>query len=301
MNKDGGVVQRGFRSSVLSWTFLICLFSVSAVLSSRVMGDRASAPALPENGNSLLLMVSRRPSFAFGFGNLFADAAWLQAVQVAGTRRLTESDYDRLASLIETVINFDPRFEVPYLMGGLVLGDSPGHVLRALEILERGKRELPAVWRIPFYEGYLRYFAQGDAVAGGMALEQAALVPGSPGYMPLLASRMLAEGRRPETALQLLLAMRHEEADPARQQLLDARIRDVETERDLQLLERAVGSFRQRVGTPPNSLADLVAAGLIPKIPGEPHGGRYFLGIDGTVQSDRMPRRLKVLRPRAHR
>ena len=59
---------------------------VSMGLSWRLLPLRA----VPDSGEQvrdapgLLLAVSRRPEFAFGFRNVLADVAWLQAVQVAG-------------------------------------------------------------------------------------------------------------------------------------------------------------------------------------------------------------------------
>ncbi|HEX9191623.1 MAG TPA: hypothetical protein VF847_05965, partial [Candidatus Deferrimicrobiaceae bacterium] len=116
-----------------------------------------------------------------------------------------------------------------------------------------------------------------------------------PPYISLLATRMLSEGRHPETALALLDAMMREETDPERRKALIDRRAHVETERDLQILEEAVAAFRVRTGTPPSSLEDLVAAGLLRGIPREPGGGRYLLEPDGTVRSSRYRERLKVI------
>ena len=130
-----------------------------------------------------------------------------------------------------------------------------------------------------------------------MALLRAGELPGSPGFLPMLASRMLSEGHRPATALALLGRMEEREMNPRRKAILRERIRQVEVERDLQILEQAVGEYRTRTGAPPGRLADLVLAGVLARIPEEPYGGRYLLMPDGQVRSDRAPEgRLKVLR-----
>ena len=244
----------------------------------------------------LLLEVSRHPVFAFGFRNFLGDLVWLQAVQVAGSRKMTPADYDRLSLLLQTVGNFDPRFAVPYLLGGIMLGDSPGHVKDALEILQRGWTTHPDDWRFPFYIGYTRYFSLGDPLEGARALEDAARIPGSPPYLPLLAARMYSEGRVPETALAFLTGMVRQETDPARLEILQRRIREVIVERDIQALEIAVTAYRNRRGILPAALTDLVREGLIREIPPEPHGGTYVLARDGTVSSTRVKTRLKVFR-----
>ena len=255
---------------------------------------------LPESGQQvrevtgLLMAVSRRPEFAFGFRNVLADVVWLQAVQVAGNRKLTPTEFDRLYVLLNVGADLDPKFEMPYLLGGLVLGESPQHGRKALRVFERGKVTHPADWRFPFYMGFTHYFSLGDAVAGGGEMAEAARLPGSPAYLPGLASRMLAEAREPEAALALLEAIVAQETDPARRAVLERRIREVAVERDLLALERAVERYREKMGVAPEDLSALVREGILTAIPPEPHGGSYVIDRGGKVRSDRVAKRLRV-------
>jgi len=256
--------------------------------------------ALPEIGGAgrekpvLLAAVSRQPSYSFGFRNFLADIVWLEAVQVAGNREMKPGDYDRLYELLNVTANFDPKFEMPYLLGGLVLGESPDHAKEALRVLERGKENHPADWRFPFYLGFTHYFSLGSPEAGGKAMAEAARLPESPAYLPGLASRMLSEAREPEAALSLLDAIVRQESDPARRSVLERRMREVAVERDLQVLERAVERYREKTGVFPRALPDLVREGILAAVPTEPNGGRYLLSERGKVRSDQVARRLKV-------
>jgi len=262
------------------------------------------AGVLPEIGGvgrerpGLLAVISKRPSYSFGFRNLLADVTWLEAVQMAGSKEMTPQDYDRLYDLLEVVANFDPKFEIPYLLGGLVLGESPAHGPEALRILGRGKAEYPRDWRFPFYMGFTHYFSLGDAVAGGGAMAEAARLSGSPAYLPGLASRMLSEAREPEAALRLLEPIVRQESDPARRAVLERRIREVTVERDLKVLEMAVETYREKKGTVPSDLSDLVREGILATIPLEPNGGRYLINRGGNVRSDRVSQRLRVFQSR---
>lgn len=284
-----------------AWALSLALFAASAFLSFSLAGSRVAAfsggrEAAP--AGNLLHLIARKPAFSFGFRNFLADLAWLQAVQVAGARRLSGREYDRLDLLIRTVNRFDPRFDVPYFLGGLVLSDSPDHVGAALATLERGWKSHPGKWRFPFYVGYIRYFSLGEPVSGGRALEAAARLPGSPAYLPLLATRMFSEGRDPETALAFLRAMVRQESDPARVAILERRMREVVIERDIRILERAVAAYREKTGTVPANPSALVRAGLIRALPVEPNGGAYRLLPDGTVRSTKMSPHLEVFRKR---
>jgi hypothetical protein len=242
----------------------------------------------------LLIAVSRRPEFAFGFRNVMADVVWLQAVQVAGNRKLTPTEYDRLYVLLNVGADLDPKFEMPYLLGGLVLGESPQHGREALRVFERGKVTHPADWRFPFYMGFTHYFSLGDAVAGGGAMAEAGRLPGAPPYLARLASRMLTEAREPEAALALLETITRQENDPVRRSVLERRIREVAVERDLQALEGAVERYREKMGVAPGDLSALVREGILKGIPPEPNGGRYVIDRGGKVRSDRVAQRLRV-------
>ena len=242
----------------------------------------------------LLSVISQRPSFAFGFRNFFADIVWLEAVQGMGNLKMISAEYDRLFELLNVEANFDPKFDIPYLLGGLVLGESPDHAQKALKVFERGKGQYPADWRFPFYIGYTNYFSLSEAETAGKAMAEAARLPGSPAYLPGLASRMLSEAREPEAALALLETIVRQENDPARRSVLERRIREVAVERDLQILERTVERYLEKTGSLPSRLADLVREGALAEIPVEPNGGNYLLERGGKVRSDRVSQRLRV-------
>jgi len=281
---------------VWGWAAALALL-VSIGFSWRLLPLRS----LPGSGREvqeragLLSAVSRRPEFAFGFRNVLADVAWLQAVQVAGNLKLTPTEYDRLYALLNVEADLDPKFEMPYLLGGLVLGESTPHARKALHVLGRGKEQYPADGRFPFYMGFTHYFSLGDAVAGGGAMAEAARLPGSPAYLPGLATRMLTEAREPEAALKLLEPIVKQESDPARRAVLERRVREVTVERDLQILEMAVDKYRQKIGAVPEDLSALVREGILAAIPTEPNGGNYLLAQEGKVRSDRVSQRLRVL------
>jgi hypothetical protein len=190
--------------------------------------------------------------------------------------------------------DLDPKFEMPYLLGGLVLGESTHHARKALRVLGRGREQYPADWRFPFYMGYTSYFSLGETETAGKAMAEAAQLPGSPAYLPGLASRMLSEAKDPGKALAMLETIVRQESDPLRRAVLERRIREVTVERDLQALEWAVESYREKMGAIPRELSDLVRAGILPGIPAEPNGGRYRMEPGGKVRSDRVTERLRV-------
>ena len=184
-----------------------------------------------------------------------------------------------------------------YGLGALVSG-ARNDMEKALRVLGRGREQYPADWRFPFYMGFTHYFSLGDGMAGGRAMAEAARLPGSPAYLPGLASRMLSEAREPEVALALLAPIVRQESDPARRAVLSRRIREVTVERDLQVLERAVERYREKTGAVPENLTELVREGILEGIPPEPNGGSYVIDRGGKVRSDRVAQRLMVFQQR---
>ncbi len=281
------------------WGVPAILLCLSVPFSGRVHALRTAAETDAVRGTErerFLLEASTIPLPTFGFGNFLADLTWLEAVQVAGNEAMTPRDYDRLSLLLQTTVRLDPRFYVPYILGAIVLMESPGHVDDALALLEEGRRNLPGQWLYPYYQGYIHYFLRDDPTRGGQALMEASRIPGCPGIVPLVGARMLSEGRRPETAIAFLRDILGRESDPVRRRTFENRYRDVLTERDLQMLEEAVATYRSRFLRAPGSLSDLVSAGIVAAIPPEPRGGSYFLAPGAEVKSDRFEKRLRVIR-----
>lgn len=282
------------------WAAPLLLLAASAAVSQGLLRDRSASrsDAIDADAPFLLGEISRHPQFAFGFRNVLSDAVWLEAVQVSGSRKMTPAHYDRLAVLLDAVANFDPKARIAYILGGLILGESPGHAPAAVRLLERGRGSFPVDWRFPFYIGYTRYFAMGEAAEGGRAMMEASRLEGSPEYLPRLAARMLAEGREPETALSFLRVMIAQETDPSRKEILVRRALEVAIERDLQAIERAAAAFRSANGRQPGRMAELVAGGFLPRVPEHPAGGAYGLRPDGQAFSTTGEARLRTFRGR---
>ena len=75
-------------------------------------------------------------------------------------------------------------------------------------------------------------------------------------------------------------------------------MKETMVERDIQMLERAVESFKQRAGRLPTSLRELIRRGLLPALPEEPFGGVYrFDPATGAITSSTHPERLRVYSP----
>ncbi len=198
---------------------------------------------------------------------------------------------------MNVITTLDPQYDYVYYVGGVVLTNLANRVDFSNRLLEKGFKENPTVWNIPFLLGYNYYFILGDAAKAVEYISAAARLPGGPAYLPGLATRMYAEANNPETALEFLETLWQQTQDVETREILEKRAKEIMIERDIQGLESAVQQYRSKRGSYPRTLHDLIASGYLSQLPQEPFGGSYELDSrTGTVRSSTHPNRLKVFR-----
>ena len=232
-----------------------------------------------------------------GYDNLGADILWLRLLQVVGQKRITAEEYEWIYHALDVITTLDPKYDYAYYAGGVVLTNLANRVDLSNRLLEKGFKENPTVWNIPFLLGYNHYFILGDAAKAAEYIAAAARLEGGPAYLPGLASRMYAEANNPDTALQFLEALWRQTQDEGMREVIARRAKEVIIERDIRSLESVVQQYRSKQGVYPNTLRDLIVRGYLLQLPQEPFGGSYELDSKtGKVSSSTHPDRLKVFR-----
>jgi hypothetical protein len=235
-------------------------------------------------------------ALTFGFRSLLADFTLLQAIQLLPLRHgdmppEVAAPIDRqLYRLLEYSVEVDPKFAGAYRFAAAALphetldGKVYG-VLHALRILEKGLRERPDEWQMGFLLGFLQSYYLHDFVAAARSFAASASLPRTPSWVGLLATRLAAQGGELQIATSLAEAMLvHANEEGTRKEWRE-RVDALHMERDLRAIEEAAQRYREARGVQARSVQALVAAGLLPAMPEEPHGGRYVLEGDGTARS----------------
>jgi len=95
--------------------------------------------------------VMRR--LVLGFNSVAADIYWIRAVQYYGSTKLSKAenkDYGFLFPLLDITTTLDPRFNIAYRFGAILLSEGypngPGRPEDAIALLEKGIRESPNKW-----------------------------------------------------------------------------------------------------------------------------------------------------------
>jgi hypothetical protein len=235
---------------------------------------------------------------SLGYQHFAADVLWLQFIQVVGKKRNTADEYEWMYHALDVITTLDPQYSYAYEVGGTVLTELAHRVDLSNRILEKGHQANPTVWRLPFDLGYNHFFYLGDPGKAADYIAQAARLPGRPAYLPGLATRMYAEAQNPDVALDFLAAMWAQSDNTDVKSELETRMKELIIERDIRHLEAAVARYRDRNGSFPNNMRELVRAGEVTGIPEEPFGGKYILdAASGHILSSTHPKRLRVIRP----
>ncbi|MGE0470149.1 MAG: hypothetical protein AB7L09_19760 [Nitrospira sp.] len=288
------------REPVLAWTVVTMIalsFLALVIFLQRNLDLRIDAHAAKIEELAQLPRGEYLKPALLGYHHLGADVLWLRLLQVVGKKENTADEYEWLYHALDVVTTLDPQYAYAYYVGGVVLNNYANRVDLSNRLLEKGHRENPGEWNLPFLLGHNHYFVLGDAPKGADYIARAARTSGAPDFLPGLATRMHAEAGNPEVALQFLEALWRENPDLVVREKLETRAKEVMIERDLRMLEQAIVHYEKKYQAYPKTLTELVSAGYLPRIPEEPFGGSYELNTrTGQVTSSTHPTRLKVFR-----
>ena len=279
------------------------VLSISLLLSAVVAVEkeldvRASRTERVVEGLQLLPRGDVLRPALLGYHHVGADLLWLQTLQVLGGSQLGHSDWEWLNHALDVITTLDPQYVYAYDAGGTVLGDVAGRVDWSNHLLEKGTRENPTAWRLPFLLAYNHFFHLQDYVRAADYMARAARLPGHPAYVPQLAARLYVEGQNPKFALDYLETIMRATQDVQSLAVLEKRYKEVLVEWHIQVLQRAIDEYIKVHGALPVDVAALVQKGFIADLPQEPFGGEYRIEKKtGAVTSTTHPERMRLYRP----
>jgi len=186
-----------------------------------------------------------------------------------------------LARAIYLASYLDPYYFEPYWTAGVLL-PWEGRIEEARAILTRGLKYLPQRWEIPFYLGFISFYFEHDNREAARYFLKASRLPDSPAYLPLLATRLAVKGSETRMAIAFLEQELQEVEDEKLKERLLKRLTALKA---ILYLEETLKQYKQRYGRLPVQLEDLVKKRLIPRIPPDPYGGKFYLTETGRIWS----------------
>lgn len=242
-------------------------------------------------------------ALSLGFTSATADLSFIQAIQIYGERRNRPEEEEirrrqAMYRLLDYATDLDPKFTYAYIFGGLSvplpkMDGSAHNAEEAATLLQKGVEKV-SDWRVPFHLIYIQSAFLLDFAAAAEAAAEAARREGRPSYVPLLATRLAAQGGTLETGIVLAQTLLEEaETDEERVQYAE-RLELLHMETLLRHVDRAAADFEARQGRRPADLAELYAARLLAPLPPEPNGGEWLLDPDTGLAKSSAVTRLRM-------
>lgn len=249
------------------WTALLigCL-GASFLLQRRIDAQRGAATVIEDSLYVSSSKTLRRMSL--GYHGLLADIYWLRTIQYFGGKmqqvkgRIDINDIsswrlELLEPLLKLTTELDPNYVAAYRFGGIFLPDlNPESAVR---LMQRGIENNPLDWRLYGDLGYI-YWKQQRFQEASDAYGQGGAIKGAPDWLKSMQAVMQLKGGDRETARSLFRQMYQSSEDAFTRQLSLTRLKSLQGEDEIALLNRLLTGYRERTGACPPSLRMLVRA-----------------------------------------
>lgn len=229
------------------------------------------------------------------YGTLAADIYWTRAVQYYGTKRLgQDTNLESLWPLLDVATTLDPNLLPAYRFGATFLSQpeprGAGRPDLAVQLLQRGLKANPEYWRLYQDLGNIYYLELKDYAKAGEAYREGSKNPKSAAWMKIMAARFLEKGESRETAVMLWTEVLESSNDTAIQENARINLELLRADDDIEHIDEIAAKFAASAGRPPQSMREMVQAGLIGGEPADPDGYAYVIGPDGKARiSEKSP------------
>jgi hypothetical protein len=226
-----------------------------------------------------------------GFNSVAADIYWIRAVQFYGSTKLSEAedkDYSFLFPLLDITTTLDPRFNIAYRFGAILLSEGypngPGRPDDAIALLQKGIRESPNKWEYYLDAGFVEYWWRRDARAAADWFLRGSKLPTAPNWLQPLAASVLAEGGDQLAARVLWTQMAQTAEQEWMRRTAHTRLQQLDAEAVIGQLQPIVNSFYDKANRFPTGWEEMIRAGLVRSVPLDPTGVPYMLDpVSGAV------------------
>jgi len=229
--------------------------------------------------------------------SLVTDIYWLKAINVAGGIQ-SPAEARELFAYGNFIADLDPKLLQNYWLTGLNLPfqTSKGweNAELASQMYERGLLQFPNNTKLLIYYASNELFYRQNQMKAAELLMRLAKNKDAPPYAGMLASRVLAQNKSFDVALDFMSFMHEAATDDIERELLEKRMKEIHLEQILTVLDSSADEFQNRYGRFPKTPEELVTMGVISSLPEEPFGEKFHMGEDGKVYSTSMTSRLKM-------
>ena len=274
----------------IAWVLLLVVpFGFASIwwLQHRIDTQRES---LSEERDDVLLRSAKLvKAMSLEYAPLLADIYWTRAVQYYGNKHVRgQANLELLWPLLDITTTLDSNLLISYRFGAMFLSQAApsgaGRPDLAVQLIQRGIRENPDYWRLYEDLGFVYYFDLKDYQRAADAFLEGSKRPNAQLWMKVMAARVAGEGESYETSMFLWKDIYDSTADPSIKENAQMHLRLLKVKEDCKQLDALADEYAGRYGRRPARMSELVQAGLIGGIPGDPLGFAYVFGEDGKAE-----------------
>jgi hypothetical protein len=245
--------------------------------------------ALNEEGDEVLLRSGKLVKMmSLEFAPLMADFYWTRVVQFYGNKRVRgDANLELLWPLLDITTTLDPHLLVAYRFGAMFLSQhAPSGAERpdlAVQLIHRGIQANPDYWRLYEDLGFVYYFDLKDYKKASEAFLEGSKNPQAQVWMKVMAAKIAAEGESFETSYFLWRDIYLNSTDEQVKQNAELNLQLLQVKEDCRRIDLLADEFEKQFGHRPKRMTELVQAGLLRGIPGDPKGYAYVFDEDGKA------------------
>ena len=219
------------------------------------------------------------------FKGIVADFLFLKfstylGSQIATKKKMDISEAQKIFQAVDVITDLDPWFWDAYLIGDMTLAWDFKRIDLANKLLHKATTYRTWDFKPFYYLGFNYFYFLKDNNNGAKYLMEASKLPGSPGYLSNLATRLSIYQNQVEPAILFLNELLQITQNPALKKQLETRLKTLVM---LSYLEKKVKKFKKIYGVFPVKIGDLLSRGLIDTIPEDPYGGEFYILENGRV------------------
>ena len=250
----------------------------------------AQRVSLSEERDDVLLRSGKLMKvMSLEYAPLLADIYWTRVVQYYGNKHVRgQANLELLWPLLDITTTLDPNLLISYRFGAMFLSQAPptgaGRPDLAVNLIERGIQTNPDYWRLYEDLGFIYYFDLKDYKKASDAFLEGSKKPNAQLWMKVMAAKVAAEGESLETSVFLWKDIYNTTSDASVKKNALMHLQLLKVKEDCRQLDLLADEYAKRFGKRPARMGDLVQAGLLRGIPGDPLGFPYIFGEDEKAE-----------------
>jgi hypothetical protein len=276
------------RTTAIVLLLLIVPAGLGGIWSLQHSIDKQRA-SLNQEGDELLLRSGKLVKMmSLEFAPLMADFYWTRVVQFYGNKRVRgNANLELLWPLLDVTTTLDPHLLVAYRFGAMFLSQhapsGAGRPDLAVQLIQRGIQANPEYWRLYEDLGFVYYFDLKDYAKASEAFLEGSKNPQAQVWMKVMAAKIAAEGESYSTSYFLWRDIYLSSTDPRIKQNAELHLQLLQVKEDCRKIDLLADEYEKRFKRRPERMTELVQAGLLRGVPGDPKGYPYVFDENGKA------------------